>query len=70
MQSGLEASSLLVQRITALAVEAGHVAIATWNGKTGTESKTGERHLYSDSYRARWPQEQYPEAYEEDVDVS
>lgn len=48
-------------------IDAGHLAIGTWNGKTGADSKLGVKHLYSDSYRERWPQDQYPELYQEDI---
>jgi hypothetical protein len=56
--------------IKASDIEAGHIAIATWNGKSGADFKTGVKHLYSDRYRELWPQDQYPEKYEEDVNCN
>ena len=59
-QKPIQASDLTVDSI-----DAGHISICTINMKTG---KTGVKHLYSDAYRERWPQEQYPELYKEDVE--
>lgn len=62
-------ADLTVTELKLSTIETGHLAIGIWNGKTGEDSKQGVRHLYSDGYRERWPQDQYPEKYEEDVPV-
>lgn len=59
-------SEITAGEIKVADIEAGHIAIGILNMKTG---KQGVRHLYSDAYRERWPQDQYPEYYEEDVPV-
>lgn len=63
-------TSITASSLDAKKIEAGHIAIGTWNGKTGAESRLGVKHLYSDSYRERWPRDQYPEKYEQDVDCN
>jgi hypothetical protein len=62
----IEASKITVGDLKAADIEAGHIAIGIINMETG---KQGVRHLYSDRYRERWPQDQYPEKYEEDGPV-
>lgn len=57
-------NEITVSDLTLANIEAGHIAIGTINMETG---KQGVKHLYSDSYRERWPQDQYPEHYQEDV---
>lgn len=52
--------------ILADAITPGHIALGIINMKTG---KQGVRHLYSDAYRERWPQDQHPDKYEEDIPV-
>lgn len=63
-QGEIDAAKLVAGQITAGAIDAGHIAICLINIKTG---KRGVKHLYSDGYRAKWPQETYPEKYEADV---
>lgn len=65
----VDVNALTANKITVSAIEAGHVSIVTWNGKTGKDAKFGVKHLYSDKYRERWPKDEYPELYEEDVSV-
>lgn len=55
--------------IKASDIEAGHLAIGIWNGKTGADSKQGVKHLYSEAYEKMWPREEYPAHYQEDVPV-
>lgn len=62
-QEEMDAAKITAQSIRAEDIEAGHIAMLIINTKTG---KRGVRHLYSDRYRERWPQDQYPEKYEED----
>lgn len=57
-------ASRIQDSITADSIEAGHISIGTINMKTG---KQGVKHLYSDGYRERWPQDLYPELYKEDI---
>lgn len=57
---------ITIGELKARHLEAGHIALGMINLETG---KTGVKHLYSDAYRERWPQDEYPEAYEEDVPV-
>lgn len=62
----IQAGEITLGEIKAADIEAGHIALGIMNIETG---KQGVKHLYSDSYRERWPQDQYPELYEEDVPV-
>lgn len=62
----IDASKLDVSKLDISSIDAGHISIGIWNGKTGADSKFGVKHLYSDAYRERWPQDQYPELYKED----
>lgn len=62
----IEAGDLPVGAITLASIETSHLAIGIINLETG---KQGVRHLYSDKYRERWPRDEYPEKYEEDVPV-
>lgn len=68
MQDSVDTSQITAGQINVADIDAGHIAIGTWNGKTGADSKFGVKHLYSDRYRELWPQEHYPELYKEDVD--
>jgi hypothetical protein len=61
--------SLNITELRAGAIDAGHISVGIWNGKQGAESRMGVKHLYSDAYREKWPQDQYPELYQEDVPV-
>lgn len=65
----IQAGELVAGSLKISDIDAGHIAIGTWNGKTGSDCKFGVKHLYSDAYRERWPQDQYPERYKEDVPV-
>lgn len=65
----ITAGELTVGELTIDSIDAGHISIGIWNGKTGEDAKFGVKHLYSDGYRERWPQDEYPELYEEDVPV-
>ena len=70
LQAGtLTAGELTLGKITKSAIEADHIAIMLWNTKTGEEAKYGVKHLYSDKYREKWPQDQYPQKYEEDEPI-
>jgi hypothetical protein len=60
----VDAGKLTAQSVRVSDIEVGHLAMLVIDTKT---SKQGVRHLYSDRYRERWPQEQYPELYEEDT---
>lgn len=62
--TAIQASDLTVDSI-----DAGHISIGVWNGKTGVEAKFGTKHLYSEKYRERWPEDQFPEMYEKDEPV-
>jgi len=62
----IQASEITLAGIKAADIETSHIAIGIMNIETG---KQGVKHLYSDAYRERWPQDQYPEKYEEDVPV-
>lgn len=50
-------------------IDAGHIALAIWNGKSGPESKMGVKHLYSEAYEEKWPRDEYPEYYKDDDPV-
>jgi hypothetical protein len=63
-QEEFDAGKITAQSIRASDIEVGHLAMLVIDTKTG---KQGVRHLYSDRWRERWPQEQYPELYEEDT---
>jgi len=60
-------AEITVGELRADTITTDHLAIGIINFETG---KQGVRHLYSDAYRERWPQDEYPEKYEEDVPVS
>jgi len=62
----IDAGELTVGDLTVSSLDTGHIALGIINMETG---KRGVRHLYSDAYRERWPQDQYPELYKEDVPV-
>lgn len=64
--NGMMDMSKIPTTLTAASIDAGHISIGIINMKTG---KQGVRHLYSDGYRERWPQDQYPERYQEDIPV-
>lgn len=59
-----DAAKITAGTLLASSIDAGHIAIGTINMKTG---KQGVNHLYSDAYREKWPQDQYPEYYQEDI---
>lgn len=65
-ENGFFDASKIPTSLTAASIDAGHISIGIINMKTG---KQGVRHLYSDAYRERWPQDQYPERYQEDIPV-
>lgn len=69
MSKEIQAGDIVHGELVAGALDAGHISIGTWNGKQGAESRFGVKHLYSDAYREKWPQDQYPEKYQEDVDM-
>lgn len=60
----VDASKISVTELRVADIEVDHLARLILDTKTG---KQGVRHQYSDRYRERWPQEQYPEKYEEDT---
>lgn len=60
----LSAATIAAMSIRVADIEADHIPLGIIDGETG---KQGVRHLYSDRYRERWPQDQYPEMYEEDT---
>lgn len=63
-QEELDAGKITAQSVRVSDIEVGHIAMLVINTETG---KQGVRHLYSDRYRELWPQEQYPERYQEDT---
>lgn len=65
-ENGFLDTSKIPESLTVASIDAGHISIGTLNMKTG---KRGVEHLYSDAYRERWPQDQYPERYQEDIPV-
>lgn len=64
--NGFMDTSKLPTTLTAASIDAGHISFGIMSAKTG---KHGVKHLYSDAYRERWPQDQYPERYQEDIPV-
>lgn len=62
----IQAGKITAEDVTIANLDVGHLAIGIINMETG---KQGVKHLYSEAYEEKWPRDEYPEYYEEDVPV-